>query len=135
MTKHRIVAALTTAAILAGGTGTALAQGTGDTTVTVGPRIVLKAGDRAPFDAPGVRAIRQGRTIPRGYELIGRKVTGGGGGVGAAIRFTCPDGKVLKTFGVTGKAGFTATRTYVDHRSTIVDSIGRGDGTVYAVCR
>jgi hypothetical protein len=135
MTRHRIIAALTTAAILAGGTGTALAQGTGETTVTVGPRIVLKAGDRAPFDAPGVKAIRQGKTIPSGYQLIGRKVTGGGSGVGAAIRFTCPDGTLLKTFGVTGKAGFTATRTYADHHSTIVESIGRGAGTVYAVCR
>jgi hypothetical protein len=136
MTKPRILAAITAAAVLAGGTGTALAQGEGDTTVTVGPRIVLSAGDTAPANAPGVRAIRQGKPIPRGYELIGRKVSGQQGGVGAAIRFTCPDGKRLKTFLTTGRAGFQATRDYENHRSTIITSIGgRGDGTVYAVCR
>ena len=136
MTKPRILAALTVAAIAAGGTGTALAQGEGDTTVTVGPRIVLNAGDTAPFDAPGVRAVRRGQDIPSGYVLVGRRVSGAAGGVGAAIRFTCPDGKRLKTFGSTGRAGLQMTRDYVNHRSTIVTSIGgRGDGTVYAVCR
>jgi hypothetical protein len=137
MTKPRILAALTAVAVLAGGTGTALAQGEGDTTITVGPRTVLTAGDTAPFDAPGVRAIRRGQPIPSGYRLIGRHVSGYSGGVGAAIRFTCPDGKRLKTFGVTGRAGFLAERNYVNHRSTIIESIGRtGDsGTIYAVCR
>jgi hypothetical protein len=139
MTKPRLIAALTAAAVLAGGTGTALAQtqGQGDTTITVGPRVTLNAGDTAPFDAPGVRAVRQGKPIPSGYVLVGRKVTGGGGGVGASIRFTCPDGKRLRTFGVTGHAGFSAPRTYVNHRSTIIDSILGADtnGTVYAVCR
>jgi hypothetical protein len=135
MTKPRILAALTVAAIAAGGTGTALAQGEGDTTVTVGPRIVLTAGETAPFDAAGVRAVRRGQPIPSGYRLIGRTVTGSANGVGAAIRFTCPDGKRLKTFGTTGQAGFSMTQTYVNHRSTVITSIGRGDGTVYAVCR
>jgi hypothetical protein len=137
MTKPRFIAALTAVAVLAGGTGTALAQSQGDTTVTVGPRVVLSAGDTAPFDAPGVRAVRQGKPIPSGYRLIGRKVTGGGNGVGASIRFTCPDGKRLKTFGTTGRVGFQAPRNYVNHRSTIVDSIlgAQSDGTVYAVCR
>ena len=136
MTKPRIIAALTAVAIVAGGTGTALAQGEGETTVTVGPRVVLTPGDTAPFDAAGVRAIRQGKDIPSGYRLIGRAVSGARGGVGAAIRFTCPDGKRLKTFGTTGRAGFQITRDYVNHRSTIITSIGgRGDGTVYAVCR
>jgi hypothetical protein len=136
MTKPRILAALTVAAIAVGGTGTALAQGEGDTTVTVGPRTVLTAGDTAPFDAPGVRAIRRGQDIPSGYRLIGRTVSGSADGVGAAIRFTCPDGKRLKTFGTTGRAGFQITRDYVNRRSTIITSIGgSGDGTVYAVCR
>ena len=137
MTKPRMLAALTAAAVLAGGTGTALAQGEGDTTVTVGPRTVLTAGETAPFDAPGVRAVRRGQPIPSGYRLIGREVSGGGDGVGAAIRFTCPVPKRLKTFGVTGRAGFLAPRDYVNHRSTVIISLGRtGDsGTVYAVCR
>jgi hypothetical protein len=136
MSKPRIIAALTAVAVMAGGTGTALAQQSGDTTVTVGPRTVLSAGDTAPFDAPGVRAIRRGQPIPSGYQLIGRTVSGAAGGVGAAIRFTCPDGERLKTFGTTGRAGFQITRAYVNHRSTIITSIGgRGDGTVYAVCR
>jgi hypothetical protein len=137
MTKPRILAALTAVAILAGGTGTALAQGEGDTTVTVGPRVVLAAGESSPIDAPGVRAIRKGRDIPGGYRLIGREVSGVSGGVGAAIRFTCPDGKRLKTFGTTGGAGFQTTRDYVNHRSTIITAIGgsTGEGSVYAVCR
>ena len=137
MSKPRILAAVTAAAILAGGTGTALAQGEGDTTVTIGPRTVLTAGDTAPFDAPGVRAIRRGQPIPSGYRLIGREVSGVAGGVGAAIRFTCPDGKRLKTFGTVGGAGFQITRDYVNRRSTIITSIGgsSGSGTVYAVCR
>ena len=137
MTKPRFLAAVTAAALLAGGTGTALAQTSGDVTVTVAPRTVLTAGDTAPFDAPGVRAIRRGKDIPSGYRLIGRKVSGGGAGVGAAIRFTCPDGKRLKTFGTVGRVGFSAPRAYVNHKSTIVQSIlsGSATGTVYAVCR
>jgi hypothetical protein len=137
MTKSRLIAAVTTAAILAGGTGTALAQQQGDVTITVGPKTVLAAGDTAPFDAAGVRAIRRGQPIPNGYQVIGRKISGYSGGVGAAIRFTCPDGKRLKTFGTTGRAGFLADREYVNHRQTTIISIGRtGDsGTIYAVCR
>ena len=53
----------------------------GDTTVTVGPRTVLTAGQTAPFDAPGVSAVRKGKPIPSGYRLIGREVSGGGAGV------------------------------------------------------
>jgi hypothetical protein len=135
MTKPRLIAALTAVAIIAGGTGTALAQQEGDVTVTVAPKTTLMPGDTSPFDAPGVHAIRRGQDIPSGYRIIGREVSGGGHGVGAAIRFTCPDHKRLKTFATTGKAGFRATSDYVNHRSTIIDSIGRGDGTVYAVCR
>lgn len=134
MSRNRILAALTVVATLAG-TGTAVAQQQGDVTVTVGPKTTLMPGDTSPFDAPGVRAIRRGKDIPSGYRVIGRAVSGGGHGVGAAIRFTCPDGKHLKTFATTGKAGFAAPRSYENHRSTIIQSIGRGDGTVYAVCR
>ena len=137
MTKPRFLAAVTAAALLAGGTGTALAQTSGDVTVTVGPRTVLNAGDTAPFDAPGVRAVRRGKPIPSGYQLVGRKVSGGGSGVGAAIRFSCTGNKVLKTFGTVGSVGFSAPRTYENHKSTIVQSIlsGSASGTVYAVCR
>jgi hypothetical protein len=137
MTKPRFLAAVTAAALLAGATGTALAQTSGDVSVAVGPRPVLNAGDTAPFDAPGVRAVRRGKPIPSGYQLVGRKVSGGGSGVGAAIRFSCTGGKVLKTFGTVGSVGFSAPRTYEDHKSTIVQSIlsGSASGTVYAVCR
>ena len=139
MRPHRLAAAaLASLAGLGVGTGTALAQSDEDVTITIGPRTVLTAGDEAPFDAPGVRAIRRGRPIPSGYRLIGREVSGGAGGVGAAIRFTCPTGTRLRTFGVTGRVGFTATRDdYVGRRSTIVVSLGpaRQSGTIYAVCR
>jgi hypothetical protein len=141
MSKLRTIAALaavSAVATVAGGTGTALAQSAGDATVTVGPVTTLSHGDKAPFDAPGVRAIRRGQDIPSGYRLVGRTVSGGGHGVGAAIRFQCPDGKRLKSFGVTGHAGFASTSTYVDHRVAWVMSTPphAGDtGTLYAVCR
>jgi hypothetical protein len=136
MPKFRTIAAITAVATLAGGAGTAVAQ-SGDTTVTVGPVTTLSPGDTAPFDAPGVRAIRRGQDIPSGYRLLGRTVSGSQGGVGAAIRFTCPDNKRLKTFGTTGRAGFSTTRAYVNHRSTVVTSFSRKgqSGTIYAVCR
>ena len=56
---------------------------------------------------------------------------------GAAIRFSCTGNKVLKTFGTVGSVGFSAPRTYENHKSTIVQSIlsGSASGTVYAVCR
>ena len=86
---------------------------------------------------PGVRAVRRGKPIPSGYQLVGRKVSGGGSGVGAAIRFSCTGNKVLKTFGTVGSVGFSATRNYENHKSTIIESIlsGSASGTVYAVCR
>jgi hypothetical protein len=135
--KPRLLAALTAVAVLAGGSGTALAQSSeGDSTVTIGPRVTLSAGQNAPMDAPGAPQIRRGKPIPRGWVLVGRSVSGPRSGVGAAIRFTCPDGKRLRTFGITGRVGFQSTRDYVDHRSTVVTTVGsRGAGTVYAVCR
>ena len=84
-----------------------------------------------------MRAVRRGQPIPSGYQLVGRKVSGGGSGVGAAIRFSCTGNKVLKTFGTVGSVGFSATRNYENHKSTIIQSIlnGSASGTVYAVCR
>ena len=147
MTKPRFLAAVTAAALLAGGTGTALAQTSGDVTVTVGPRTVLNAGDTAPFDAPGVRAVRRGKPIPSGYVLVGQTVEvtrGARGGnaksAGAALTFRCPGTKTLRTFGVVGNAGFSAPRDYVRHRQTQVFSfapptLDHATGTLYAVCR
>lgn len=136
--SSRSIAALV-AAVALGGIGTAHAASDGPTQITVEPAATLKAGDIAPFNAAGVKVIRRGKPIPAGYVLIGQTVTikVGKAPAGASLTFTCPDRKRLRTFGTTGRAGFTATdRNYPNHRRTVVDSYaGNGTGTVYAVCR
>lgn len=111
----------------------------GPTQVVVESVPTLTAGATAPFDAPGVKAIRRGKAIPSGYVLIGRTVTIKRGelAAGATLFFRCPGTKRLKTFGVTGDAGFGAIQDYVNHRQTYVTSFRATDsiGTVYAVCR
>lgn len=138
--SRRIIAAAGAVALLAGA-GAALAAD-GDNTITVAPPTQITAGHKAPFDAPGVKAIRRGKLIPKGYVLVGQKVsiTRGAHLAGAALKFTCPDDKVLKTFGVTGHAGFLALRDYPDHHTTDIISyppphLKQASGTVYAVCR
>ena len=96
-----------------------------------------------PSHAPGVRRlIRRGKPIPAGYVLVGQKVDvqRGAKTAGAALKFTCPEGKRLKTFGVTGHAGFLAPRTTTTTSTTNVMSfppphLQQASGTVYAVCR
>jgi hypothetical protein len=136
----RIIAAACAVALLAG-TGAAIAAD-GSSQITVHAPTQLKAGQTAPFDAPGVAVIRQGKPIPRGYVLVGQQVDvqRGAKTAGAALRFTCPGGKRLQTFGTTGDAGFFAPQDYGDHRSTSVMSFPppraqHATGTVYAVCR
>jgi hypothetical protein len=137
-TASKSIAALAAAAALAT-TGIAAAATDGPTQVTVEPAATLTAGDTAPFDAPGVRTIRRGTPIPAGYVLPGQKVTIKRGKIpaGATLFFKCPDGKRLKTFATTGRAGFAAYRNYVNHRQTYVASYSGRDaiGTIYAVCR
>ena len=77
-----------------------------------------------------------------GYVLVGQQVDvqRGAKTAGAALKFTCPEGKRLKTFGVTGHAGFLAAQDYEDHKTTSVMSfppphLQQASGTVYAVCR
>jgi hypothetical protein len=137
---RRIIAAACAMALLAG-TGAALAAD-GSSQITVHAPTQLKAGQRAPFDAPGVKAIRRGHPIPAGYVLVGQQVDVqlAGKTAGAALRFTCPGSKRLKTFGVTGHAGFFAPQNYGDHHWATVMSfppphLQQASGTVYAVCR
>jgi hypothetical protein len=136
----RIIAAVCAVALLAGA-GAAIAAD-GSSQITVHAPTQLKAGQTAPFDAPGVKAIRRGKPIPAGYVLVGQEVdvTRGAKTAGAALKFTCPEGKRLKTFGVTGQAGFLADRNYEDHKTTNIMSfppprVQQASGTVYAVCR
>lgn len=78
----------------------------GDAQISVGPQVTLKAGQTAPFDAGGVRAVRRDKPIPSGYVLVGRKVTidrGTSGSVGAAFKLSCPSGKTARTLGGTGQ--------------------------------
>ena len=142
---HRTVAAAMAATVALAAGGTALAATGGSdapTTVTVTPAPTLQAGTIAPFDAPGVRAIRRGKPIPSGYVLTGFKIKVDRGAkmAGAALRFACPDGKRLRTFGVTGHAGFASDGHYVDHKVAWVTSTpsaanAGSEGTLYAVCR
>jgi hypothetical protein len=92
---------------------------------------------RAPGPDPGATS-----PAPAGYVLVGQQVdvTRGAKTAGAALKFTCPEGKRLKTFEVTGHAGFLAARNYEDHKTTNVMSfppphMQQASGTVYAVCR
>jgi hypothetical protein len=142
MSRTHITAVLSALAVVAGAGSAIAAVADSPTTVTVGSTTQLVAGDRAPFDAPGVRAIRAGKPVPAGYVLVGRKVDvdRGTNAAGAAIHMFCPGAKRLRTFGVTGNAGFQITSDYVGHRSTVIVSLPDGrrahtSGTVYAVCR
>ena len=142
MIKHRrLVAALGCLAAV-GGAGVAVAaDGATDIKVTAAP--TLSAGQTAPFDAAGVKAVRRGKPIPAGYVLVGQTVDiqRGAKSAGAALTFRCPGAKTLRTFGVVGNAGFSAVdRNYPGHRQTAVMSfapprLAHATGTVYAVCR
>lgn len=139
----RRTAAVATAVVAVAAAGTAVAAGgSGPTTVTVDPSFTVGAGAKAPFDAPGVQTIRAGKPIPAGFVLVGRRVTvhRGANAAGAAIHMFCPGGKRLRTFGITGHAGFQSTSDYVGRRSALIVSLPDGrridsSGTVYAVCR
>jgi hypothetical protein len=145
ISRTRLIAALGCTAALAG-SGVAVAAD-GPTQIAVSDAPALKAGHKAPFDAPGVRAVHRGKPIPSGYVLVGQTVEvtrGARGGnaksAGAALTFRCPGTKTLRTFGVVGNAGFSAPRDYVRHRQTQVFSfapptLDHATGTLYAVCR
>jgi len=142
MIKHRRLIATLSCVTALGAAGAAVAaDGATDIKVTAAP--TLTAGQRAPFDAPGVRSIRRGKPIPAGYRLIGQQVdiTRGAKSAGAALQFRCPHGKSLRTFGLVGNAGFSAvSRNYPGHRQTTIVSfapptLDHAVGTVYAVCR
>jgi hypothetical protein len=143
--RRHLLAALG-AVCLTSGTGAALAVQSAPTPtqITVTPVASLGPGERAPVDAAGVKAIRRGKTIPAGYELVGQRVEieRGTKAAGAYLRFQCPGSKRLRSFLITGSAGFVAPRAYVNHRSTFVgsfpsfsDGATTRSGVVYAVCR
>ncbi|MEA2154012.1 MAG: hypothetical protein QOE11_152 [Solirubrobacteraceae bacterium] len=137
-TSSKCIIALVATAALAMA-ATAVAAVDGPTQVTVEPAAALTAGDRSPFDVPGVKAIRRGKVIPSGYVLPGQKVTIKRGklAAGASLFFKCPGGKRLKSFATTGAAGFGARQPYVNHRQAFIESFRNIDaiGVVYAVCR
>jgi hypothetical protein len=144
MLKHRRLVAVLgcVTALGAAGAGAAVAAD-GATAIKVSVAPTLGPGQRAPFDAPGVRSIRRGKPIPSGYRLIGQQVdiTRGAKSAGAALTFRCPGAKTLRTFGIVGNAGFSAvSRNYPGHRQTTIVSfapprLDHAVGTVYAVCR
>src|SRR3954453_13524249 len=142
MITHRRLIAILSCVTALGATGVAVAaDGSTDIKVTAAP--TLTAGQKAPFDAPGVRSIRRGKPIPAGYRLIGQQVdiTRGAKTAGAALTFRCPGTKTLRTFVIVGNAGFSAVnRNYPGHRQTQIVSfapptLDHAVGTVYAVCR
>lgn len=136
-TPTKTIAAAAAAAVLAAG-GAAVAADTA-TQISVEPVAAIEAGATAPFDAAGVKAIRRGKPIPKGYVLIGQKVTSTSGikPAGASLSFRCPGEKRLKTF---GGGPMAADRTYYNHRQTWIRTFAAPKGqtqtyTVYAVCR
>jgi hypothetical protein len=140
--RPTIIATLAIASSLAGVGAAIAANSATPTTVTVTPVPALQAGDTAPGSAPGVKAIRENKPIPSGYVLIGQKVDVQRGDwfAGAALRFSCPGEKRLRTFLITGQAGFGADRQYFNHKAAYVVSmpnhkLEQASGVVYAVCR
>ena len=137
-TSTKSVATLAVIATI-GFAGLAAAAFSGPTQITVEHAVSLKAGDKSPFDAAGVKAIRRGKPIPAGYVLPGLKVTIKRGKVaaGASLHYLCPDNKRLKSFATVGQAGFASRQTYLNHRSAWVESFRTRDGSgiLYAVCR
>lgn len=137
-TKSLLAATAASLALAAGATA-----GDGATTVTVDPATQLRAGQTAPFDAPGVKAIRSGKAIPAGYVLVGRKVTVTRGTevAGAYLRLACPAGKRLRTLGATGTVGpQPGGGDYLGRPSAWVGvsyaaRTAAPEGTVYGVCR
>jgi hypothetical protein len=146
MNKHstRLLAVTIAAAIGAAGAaaGTAHAA-TGDAQISIGPMTSLHAGQTAPFDAAGVKAVRRGKPIPKGYTLVGRTVTvdrGTSGTVGAAFTLTCPSGTKARTIGSTGQNGPDVIGNYINHkRASLVvwtpPETPKSTGTSYVVCK
>jgi hypothetical protein len=141
--KHRRLIATLGCLAVVGGASSAAVAADGPTEIKVSAAATLSAGQVAPFDAPGVKAVRKGKAIPAGYVLLGQSVSiqRGAKSAGAALTFRCPEGKTLRTFGVVGNAGFAAAdRDYAGHRQTSILSfappkLAQATGTVYAVCR
>jgi hypothetical protein len=140
---HRLIATIGCLVALGGAGATAAVAADGATDIKVQAAPTLNAGQQSPFDAPGVKAVRRGKPIPRGYQLIGQQVdiTRGAKNAGAALLFRCPQGTTIRTFGIVGNAGFSAVdRDYPGHRQTTIVSfapprLAHATGTVYAVCR
>lgn len=140
-TATALTTLLAASVLSAGAVGTAVAA-SGDAVMTLGSTTQLVAGAQSPIDAGGVKAVRRGKAIPAGYVLVGRKLTiePGGGAAGAIVRLTCPAGKTLRTYGVTGTAGGSAARgDYVGKRRGEILAFGRpgqtSSATYYGVCR
>jgi hypothetical protein len=141
--KHRRLIATLGCLAMVGGASSAAVAADGPTDIKVSAAPTLSAGQVAPFDAAGVKAVRKGKAIPAGYVLLGQTVSiqRGAKSAGAALTFRCPAGKTLRTFGVVGNAGFAAAdRNYPGHRQTSILSfappkLAQATGTVYAVCR
>jgi hypothetical protein len=143
MIKHRRLAATVGCLAALGASSAVAVAADGPTDIKVQDAPTLDAGQTAPFDAAGVKAVRRGKAIPRGYQLIGQQVdiTRGARSAGAALFFRCPKGKTIRTFGIVGNAGFAvANPHYPGHRQTTVFSfapprLAHATGTIYAVCR
>ena len=142
--KHFATLAVAAAVAATGATAAVAAAADGDAQITVGPQVTLRAGEPAPFDAAGVRAVRRGKPIPQGYVLVGRRVTvdrGAVGSVGAAFKLSCPGGKRARTLGATGQNGPSLIGDrYVGHRDVRVavwspPRAPQSTGMSYVVCR
>ena len=144
-TKHFARIALSAVVLAGAAAGTAAAaEGDGDAQITVGPQVTMSAGETAPFDAAGVRAVRRGSPIPDGYVLVGRRVTidrGTSGSVGAVFKLSCPSGKTARTLGLTGENGPSLLGDrYVGRRDVRIavwspPRSPRSTGMSYVVCR
>ena len=142
MKKTTALTTLLAASVLSAGAVTTATAVSGDSVITLGAPKALAAGAKSPIDAGGVPAVRRGKAIPAGYVLVNRtvRIEPGAGAAGAVVRLTCPAGKGLRTYGVTGTAGGSAARgDYVGDRRGEILAFGMAgktaQATYYGVCR
>jgi hypothetical protein len=146
----------TVAGLLAAGGAWAVTGGGPDTTMSVGPRLLISSPENSPVDFPGEKRARAGKPLPEGFVAVAHRVTVTRGKTTSYPSFTlrCPEGKRLKTFAqegdiapqIVGRSPFVRRRAFeyankaqwgvvVDYPKKTTKVGDTLTGTVYGLCR
>lgn len=114
---------------------------------TVGDQVERRAPAQYPESLPGCRPrCVRGRTIPRGWVLLSRRVRLDTGERRATVRFRCPRGRTFRTLGFLESGDLLVqiprdqipytrrTRLRVSAERILVPLSQRATGTLYALC-